>query len=1261
MLQTSAKMRAPHNPLERLIMRCTSASLRLRSLFNRMEQLEQRTVFAAGLLDTTFGSGGSVRTEFDASTTYGDTALATVVDSGNRVIAAGEGGMARFLPDGKIDTGFGPDGRVPLPFYTRAVALQSDGKIVIAGGTAKFNSTDLMVARFLASGQLDTSFDGDGIAQIDVGGLNEWATALMIEPSGRIVVAGGAESAMAIARLLPSGQLDTSFSSDGWLVHQVNHTDTAYGLARQANGRILVVGTSLVTQGYPQTNFDMSVLRLNTNGSIDATFGFSGMAYANFAFSLYSRDQGSGIAVQADGKIVVSGSAYSNFRSYTAVARFLTDGSLDNDFGSNGRTTVPVGQDIVTSSVVPLDDGRLLVSNYQGLLALNSAGVLDTTIDGDGVVFANGSVRAMARQGDGAILLAGSFQSGFGVKRLLANGTTDTSFSADGVAGAPMGASVDSAVHSALQADGKIIVVGGDQRGQFQIARYLTDGGLDTSFSTDGLLTIQFGEQYYYGMANAVAVQSDGRIVLAGTLRENNNPTTYSRIGLARLNIDGSLDSSFSGDGLVISELTGSAEASSMLVQPDGRIVVAGAWNDSATLWRFNSDGSYDTRFSGDGVTSMASVGTLISSIVLQPDGRILAAGYQRPSSFLNTGFGSVLMVARFNANGSLDSTFGVKGKMLDPGSRQRTADDIVLLPDGRFAVVGDTTFYRQGIETSQMAVSRYNPDGSIDGPFGTRLIDQYESFGYNDFESVNVTSWSSTLLRQPDGKLVVGGYSDRRLVVARINEDGSPDSSFGGDGLTDTLLPNHTLRPTNVLLQPDGKLIISGTVRATTGFGIQDFYVQRLTSEPLPTYSASVRINAQGNVEIFDAWGRDDRLKFERTADAIIVSDTTTDSQSRFRVINLPEVAGDGSRQVTIPLTLVQATGKPLLVNGMDGDDDLTFDASFEAPATGFVFKAGNGFDRVLIPQSPVPVAWVLSTIQSGSARPQGKVPINFNGIEGLTGGTQSDSFRLVYQPGSLMLRIDGGAGQGDSIELRADANMSFSYQPIVNWGQRLLVDGASGLQTITLRNINSAKLSGGASNNRLDAREFWGSATIYGAAGDDFLVGARLSSALYGDDGNDQLLAFSVGSMLRGGRGDDLLVGYYGDDTLYGDDGQDILVGDSGRDQLFGGNGDDLLIGGNCWALNLFTAASSREAVLETWRSTDSYTTKIQKLSVDGVGLDNSIKLRSGSAVSDDLAVDTFFGNAGSDWFVLNLNTELNLPTGGLRDKAANEQYSA
>ncbi len=600
----------------------------------------------------------------------------------------------------------------------------------------------------------------------------------------------------------------------------------------------------------------MSVLRVNTNGTIDASFGFSGMAYANFTSSLYSRDQGSGIAVQTDGKIVISGSAYGNFREYTGVARFLSDGTLDTTFGINGRTTVSVSLDIPYSSVWPLTDGRLLVSNYQGVFALNSSGILDTTFDGDGIVYANGAVRAMTVQADGAIVLGGYFFNGFGVKRLLASGSPDASFSGDGTAVAAMGLSLDTATHSALQTDGKIVVVGGSQRVGYQVARYLPNGQLDPSFSADGLQIIGFGEQYFGALATSVVIQNDGRIVVAGWLRESNNTVTYSRIGVVRLNVDGTLDASFSGDGILLTDLTGSAEASSVLLQPNGKIVVAGAWNDHATLLRLNSDGSYDTQFSSDGVVSMATMGSMISSIVLQPDGRILAAGYQRPSSFVNTRYAHVLMVARFNANGSLDQSFGVKGKMVDPGSSQRTADDIVLLPDGRFVVAGDTSYYGQGIETSQIALSRYNPDGSIDGTFGVRLINQFEPFGYSDFEETYVLSWSSAVLRQPDGKLVLAGYSSRRAVVVRLNEDGSLDSSFGGDGMVDSALPGKTVRATNVLLQADGKLVISGSVQGNLSDALNsDFYLMRLTNETVPAYSTSVRINAQGHLEIFDAW----------------------------------------------------------------------------------------------------------------------------------------------------------------------------------------------------------------------------------------------------------------------------------------------------------------------------------------------------------------------------------------------------------------------
>lgn len=1239
-------------------MRFKRRHVRSRTLFASFEQLEQRTVFAAGQLDTTFGNGGTVRTEFDSSNTSGNTALDVAIDSASRMVAVGKGGMARFMPDGSLDSSFGQAGRAATPLYTRAVALQSDGKIVIAGGSSEFNSTDLMLARFLANGTLDTSFSGDGIAQVDVGGANEWATTLLIEPNGRIVVAGGARDGMAVARVLASGELDTSFSSDGWFTRQPNFSDVAYGLARQANGQVLVLGTSLITRDYFSTNYDMAVTRLHTNGSVDTAFGINGTSYANFTSSRYSNDQGRGIAVQADGKIVISGSAYGNFNEYTGVARFLSNGTLDPDFGIEGRVRVPVSLDYASSDVVPLASGRLLVANYQGVIALDSQGAIDTSFGINGSAVSGGTVEAMVVQSDGAIVLAGYFLYGFAVKRLTPVGTPDTSFSRDGIAVAAMGPSNDTAMHSTLQPDGKILVVGGGQRG-YNVARYLPNGLLDTSFSEDGLTNIGLGDEFYEATATAVALQSDGRIIIAGTLRESNNPTTTSRMGVIRLAIDGTLDLSFSSDGILVSELTGYAEATSMLVQPDGKIVVAGNANSHATLLRLNSDGTYDTRFSGDGIVAMATIESYISSIVLQPDGRILAAGRQVPLNN-NSRFGSILMMARFNSNGSLDSTFGVSGKMIDPSSLQRTADDVVLLPDGRFVVVGDYSYYQQNSETSKLAVTRYNANGSIDGTFGTRIIEHVESFVLTTFETYATRTWGTSLLRQVDGKVVVVGYSDQRMIAARLNDDGTQDSSFGGDGLVDVSVTGQTVRPTNVILGLNGQLIVSGYVGNNSPSILQrDFFLASLTNANVPAYSTLVRISAAGNLEIIDAWGRDDHWQFQRTTDAIIVRDVSADARSSFRVINLPEVTGDGLREITIPLSRIVATGKPLWINGMDGDDLLSFDPAFDAPSTGFLFRAGNGNDRMLIQESVVPVSWLLATTHSGAARPQGKVPLNFTGVERLTGGTQSDSFRLIHEASPLILSVDGGAGGNDFAELRADANMSFTYLSSPAWGQRLVVESSTGRQETAMRNIATMRLTGGASNNTIDAREFNGVVNLYGASGDDVLIASRGASYLFGDDGNDQLFGGQMNDTLRGGRGDDMLLGSYGDDTLYGEDGLDVLSGDYGSDKLYGGNGDDLVIGGTAVRLGFYEQPTARDAILATWRSTDSYLTKIQKLAVDGVGVDNSIKLNYTSGVFDDFVLDTLLGNAGTDWFLLNTLTEVGVPTGGLRDLAVGEQY--
>ncbi len=364
----------------------------LRSRLQYLERLEERRVFSAGELDTSFGINGIVRTEFNESQTLGTSALGTVIQSDGKIVAAGEGGMARFNADGSLDRTFGIEGRVAIPFYARAIATQSDGKLLVAGGVAQYNSPDMVIARYLPDGLLDTTWDGDGQATIDFGGPNEWATSLLVEPTGRVVIAGGAQQGLAVARLLTNGQLDTSFSQDGTFARQFTRSDVAYGLARQTNGQILVVGSSWVDLSFNYTNFDMFVLRINTNGSVDAGFDGDGIAHVNFSGSNYSRDSGHGIAIQADGRIVITGSVYGNFSQFTGVARLNTDGSLDNSFGIEGRKRLPIFTEVFTGDIFVLSNQQLLVTDHRSVMRLSTTGELDTTFDADGIALSNGFI-----------------------------------------------------------------------------------------------------------------------------------------------------------------------------------------------------------------------------------------------------------------------------------------------------------------------------------------------------------------------------------------------------------------------------------------------------------------------------------------------------------------------------------------------------------------------------------------------------------------------------------------------------------------------------------------------------------------------------------------------------------------------------------------------------------------------------------------------------------------------------------------------------
>ncbi|PLS76279.1 MAG: hypothetical protein CYG61_02995, partial [Actinobacteria bacterium] len=396
-----------------------------------------------------------------------------------------------------------------------------------------------------------------------------------------------------------------------------------------------------------------------------------------------------------------------------------------------------------------------------------------------------------------------------------APGDLDASFDTDGIVTTPIGAAGvdDFGFDVAVQGDGRIVVAGtsGDD---FAVVRYNPDGSLDTSFDTDGKVTTDIGGATVDD-ATGVALQPDGRIVVAGTSDED--------FAVARYNADGSLDNSFDTDGKLTTDIgTGTVDSAFRLVlQPDGRIVVAGlsvvvgtSLEDLAldfAVVRYNANGSLDTSFGGDGkVTTDIGTGTTdeATGVALQPDGRIVVAGRS------NDDFALV----RYNADGSLDTSFDTDGKA--------TTDIGTATGDGANAVAvsGDGRIVAGGVSNADFALARYNADGSLDTSFDT------DGRVTTDIATDDILF---DLALQPDGKVVAGGLAgglaSPDFAVARYNADGGLDPTFGTDGKVTTTIG--TGAPSfGLTLQADGKILAAGAAEID---GQTDVAVARYLGDP--------------------------------------------------------------------------------------------------------------------------------------------------------------------------------------------------------------------------------------------------------------------------------------------------------------------------------------------------------------------------------------------------------------------------------------------
>ncbi|MFK7810493.1 MAG: T9SS type A sorting domain-containing protein, partial [Saprospiraceae bacterium] len=268
------------------------------------------------------------------------------------------------------------------------------------------------------------------------------------------------------------------------------------------------------------------------------------------------------------------------------------------------------------------------------IVRYNQDGTVDSsfsTVNQDGIFLGPlGECFAIAIQSDGKIVAAGAVSNGgddFQLARYNMDGTIDNSFGTNGVVTTDLGGENEIARSVVIQPDGKIIVAGHSNNGadyDFAIARYNLDGSLDNSFSINGMVTTDF--ENFTDRASSVILQTDGKIVVAGL---TTNPIFYyPYIALARYNTDGTLDNSFGVNGKVISLLEGNAK--DLVLQPDGKIIATGGTN-CFVLLSFNADGTLDTDFGVDGIVN-EDIGTVNKNLALgctlQPDGRIVAVGF---------------------------------------------------------------------------------------------------------------------------------------------------------------------------------------------------------------------------------------------------------------------------------------------------------------------------------------------------------------------------------------------------------------------------------------------------------------------------------------------------------------------------------------------------------------------------------------------------------------------------------------------------------
>jgi uncharacterized delta-60 repeat protein/uncharacterized repeat protein (TIGR02059 family) len=887
-------------------------------------------------------------------------------------------------------------------------------------------------------------------------------------------------------------------------------------------------------------------------GSIDALPG-SGLVVLS---PTSGNDQGRNVIVLPDGDLLVLG--HSSDGSSTLV-RLRAEGSIETSFGASGWVNI---SDFKASSLSAWGDGFALVGTGSAgtrVIALGPNGQIDTAFGQAGEVilpFINKSwiysethdrsARGLAVQPDGKLLVVGTAALNvndrvFAVARVNTDGTLDASFNGQGWVAVDASNQFDFARAVIVQPDGDIVLGGVSLPSQtlggykFSLARLNSNGSLDTGFNGTGLFETALNTAGDEGQA--LAMQSDGKILLAGISGAPGGIVGSGVFGVIRVNADGTLDPSFGVGGKVLIE--GTSRAHSITVQPDGKILIGGGTSDFQVA-RLNPNGTLDASFGVDGkVTLDVASGKTdrVFSVALQPDGKIVLAG---TNAWTNTGTGWDMSVVRLNMNGSLDTTFAAPQPIFAiGGSRYQVVngENWTVAEDAAVGIGGHLVTVNSDYEDATLSQLLGSTVFLNQHPSpGTTFTYTYSNFDFSrSTQSVQLgTPYWIGLKATPTG-------DDFSSATPRWIESWSSQQTSDYRG---SISPYATLSPGLMLLPavvyPDREhffMMIGAGGKdlgswATTGQGNPPGLIYPYKASyglvEIDTQSAmNIRGGASADVLIADQHGS--------TLEGLDGDDLLIGS-----------TAGD---------TLRGGAGNETMRAG-DGDDWI------DAGAGNDTLEGGSGLDTAYFTgtRSQYTVSTnvntgVVTITDTVAARDdvdtlQGVEWAQFSDQKVLlaTGsiGTEGDDL-LVGTPAADVINAMGGQ---DTIVATAGADTIHGG----NGHDVLVLDYSAQTQPVTDLFIPtwSANLTG--MPVQVDLKGPFGVQTIGGIEG----VNVTLTPF------HDLVTTTDTNDTVYGGAGDDWIDIAGGDDVLYGQDGNDWLYGSYGRDTVYGGAGNDTLGGG-------------------------------------------------------------------------------------------------